>query len=604
MVSAELMPASDWRQVAIGAVSAGEAHRPRLSADGTRLAFVADDDGVWAAYVTATLAYRPRRLGTPMDDPVSAVELSADGRLAMCQVAPAGSMRTQLYVASVDGTPAEPVFTDPTATAFVGRWSPAGDGHLYTVSRDASSHTELWRYDSASGETTLLADGDALLVSDVSPDGSLVAARSGPRGYRRVVLIDLATQSVRPLHDTDDGCSYDGRFTADGRQLLIRTDVGATLHGLAVVDITAGADSGLRWLATREDADLDCYALASRTGQAVLAWNLDGRTELELLDLHDGHRRRLVTATCDVVGDLDVDGDATRVVLDGSGPGCPRDLWFLDPSGGDHRVLRRMHRQPARGNSVPTMLRLRARDGLPLSGWLYRPVGPLGPLPTVISLHGGPEAQERPVFTPLYQALVAAGFPVFAPNVRGSTGFGREFLHADDGPLRRAAITDVADCAAYLVEADIAAPGRVGVHGASYGGYLVLSAATQFPDLFSAGVSMCGVANFETFFAGTEPWMAAASVTEYGDPVSDRELLRALSPVHQLAALRTPLLLQHGANDTNVPPGESQQVADALRDTDVPVQHTVYADEGHSLARRDNRTAAVIETVEWFTRWL
>ena len=183
----------------------------------------------------------------------------------------------------------------------------------------------------------------------------------------------------------------------------------------------------------------------------------------------------------------------------------------------------------------------------------------------MVSFHGGPEGQERPSWSPVAQSLVAAGFTVFAPNVRGSGGFGRAFMTADDGPAREASFADVRTTVEQLVAAGIAAPGRIGAHGWSYGGYLTLVALTRWPELFAAGVTLAGMSDLRTFFAGTEPWMAAASVTEYGDPVADREMLAALSPMTDLARLTSPVLLAHGDRDTNVPVAESVQAHQELQ---------------------------------------
>jgi dipeptidyl aminopeptidase/acylaminoacyl peptidase len=282
----------------------------------------------------------------------------------------------------------------------------------------------------------------------------------------------------------------------------------------------------------------------------------------------------------------------------------PRQVWLVDPSTGAPRPLR-SDTAPRTDDAgvAPQLVDLRARDGLPLSGWLYRPAGP-GPWPTAISLHGGPEAQERPGYNPLFQALVAQGIAVFAPNVRGSSGFGRSFVAADNLAGRYGAIADVAACADFLVDAGVARPGQLGVLGRSYGGYLVLAVLVNFPGLFAAGVAECGISDFHTFYAGTEPWIAAAAVSKYGDPHRDADLLRDLSPLTHIDRLDVPVLLIHGANDTNVPAGESAQVAQALADRGVPHGHLVFAGEGHDFLARTNAEAARTATTGWLTRHL
>jgi dipeptidyl aminopeptidase/acylaminoacyl peptidase len=215
--------------------------------------------------------------------------------------------------------------------------------------------------------------------------------------------------------------------------------------------------------------------------------------------------------------------------------------------------------------------------------------------------HGGPEAQERPGHGPLFQSLVDRGIAVFAPNVRGSSGFGRSFVNADNGSLRYAAIQDVKSCVDYLVEAGVTDPAKVGCMGRSYGGYLTLAALTTFPDMFAVGIDVCGMSNFATFYEHTEPWIASAAVSKYGDPVTDRELLEDLSPITRIDRLRTPLLVVHGENDSNVPVIEAEQVVKALAERGVEHRYLLYPDEGHELLHRSSRAEYLRETVEWLT---
>ena len=213
----------------------------------------------------------------------------------------------------------------------------------------------------------------------------------------------------------------------------------------------------------------------------------------------------------------------------------------------------------------------------------------------MLSLHGGPEAQERPVFSPQHQVLAAAGIAVFAPNVRGSSGFGRAFVHADDRYGRYDAIADVASCAQYL-SSRVADPGRIAVTGRSYGGYLTLAALVSYPDVFAAGVDICGMSDLLTFYRDTEPWIAEAATTKYGDPVTDATLLRDLSPLHHVERIVAPLLVVHGELDTNVPIGEAHQIVAALRALDRPVDYLQLAGEGHEYRRAASRIA-LIETI-------
>ena len=163
---------------------------------------------------------------------------------------------------------------------------------------------------------------------------------------------------------------------------------------------------------------------------------------------------------------------------------------------------------------------------------------------------------------------------------------------------------DIESCVGFLVKQRIADPKRIGIMGGSYGGYMTVAGLTEYPDLFAAGADLFGIVNFETFFSHTEPWMAAISTKEYGDPATQKDLLRQLSPIHKLERVKAPLLVLHGANDTNVPVVEAQQVVAELKKRGVPVESVIFPDEGHGFRKMPNRVRAAVEIVRWFDRYL
>jgi dipeptidyl aminopeptidase/acylaminoacyl peptidase len=252
----------------------------------------------------------------------------------------------------------------------------------------------------------------------------------------------------------------------------------------------------------------------------------------------------------------------------------------------------------------PELVTFPARDGLELSGWLYRVPGRTEPGPAMLSLHGGPEAQERPTYHPQHQAMLAAGISVFAPNIRGSSGFGRTFVRADDVNGRRDAFDDVIACAQWLIGAGVADPRRLAVTGRSYGGYLTLASLAFMPGMFAAGVDICGMSDLLTFYRDTEPWIAAAAVSKYGDPTRDRTLLRAISPLRFAVNINVPLLVAHGELDTNVPIGEARQIVAALRALNRPVSYLELPGEGHEYRRADSRLLLIRTMLDFLTRVL
>ena len=356
---------------------------------------------------------------------------------------------------------------------------------------------------------------------------------------------------------------------------------------------------------TRPEADLDGYALFA-DGTVLAVWNTDGVTELWVHAVSDGAVLRRIDLPEPVMPGWSLAADGAILIAELTGPRAPRSLWQVPLTGSGRATP--LPSMPDRPDPSLLMTPVRhayvAPDGLRLSGWLYVPRGVRGPNRTVVSFHGGPEGQERPDFSPVAQSLVATGLTVFAPNVRGSGGRGRAFTQSDDGPARQASFDDVRTTVEQLVAAGIAEPGRIGAHGWSYGGYLALVALTRWPDLFAAGATLAGMSDLRTFFAGTEPWMAAASVTEYGDPVADREMLAAISPMTAVERLTSPVLLAHGDRDTNVPVAESVQLHQALQARGAPSELLLLPGEGHTVVGRDHLVELSGRMAAWFDRWL
>ena len=193
---------------------------------------------------------------------------------------------------------------------------------------------------------------------------------------------------------------------------------------------------------------------------------------------------------------------------------------------------------------------------------------------------------------------------MFAPNVRGSSGFGKRFVNLDNGPLRFEGIKDLKDCVDYLIANRLADPKRIGITGGSSGGYMTLVGVTFYPICSPLPSTCTAMVNFFTFFEQTEPWMAAISTTEYGDPEDQPDLLRDLSPLGKLDRIRTPLMVQHGANDTNVPVVEAEQVVASLKRRGVPVEYILFPDEGHGFRKEKNRITSTVKMVEFFAAHL
>ncbi|HEX8760676.1 MAG TPA: prolyl oligopeptidase family serine peptidase [Pseudonocardiaceae bacterium] len=575
---------------------------PALSPDGCTLAVVSDRDGtpgVWL--IPLVRPGEPVRLDTG-EDYVRVVSWSPDGEWLCLNTAPGGGERTLVRALRPDGSDTRVIAGIPAGMASIGCWQRGG--HIVGIAEsNAADLTGLDTYavDVCSGRRRQLANGPAATVCTFSHDGRYAVVRVGSRGARRLLLVDTRAGSTTDLLGADATVA-DARFAPDDRMIYLHTDADREFAALlALPRVAAGYPEAAELIADRKGGELEKFAL-DPTGRAVVAvWNVEGHSELELVDLAVGERRALPAPPAEVVTGCAFAQDGGSLILAvESSAEPPHVLRYPLPAAQPIRLAPTLPPSWSPDAPVrPELHRWRARDGLKLSGWLYRPAGALGAMPTLVWLHGGPEAQERPIFNPLYQALLGYGVAVFAPNVRGSSGFGRSFVDADVGHRRFAAIDDVADLVGYLVDAGLAHPAVIGCAGRSYGGYLAVATMVTYPELFRVGVDLCGITDFETFYAHTEPWIAAAAVSRYGDPRRDAELLHELSPMHRIGQLSAPLLVVHGGRDTNVPLIEAEQLVAALRDRGASPGYLVLPDDGHEILSATNRAVFVREVVHW-----
>lgn len=584
-------------------VAAASAWSVSLSPDATRIAYVSDRDGAPRLHVADLDGSNARAVDTG-PEPVQEARWALDRDWIALLVAPGGSPRTEVCVVRPDGSELRRLTNAIDGASYLGPWSRTGA--LLGISRTTQPTSGLCELiDLESDRVVPIALGGQPILLDVDAERRVALIRRGPRGERSVWAVELEHQRETELRFTKETGSTDlARLSPVGDTAYLRSNLGRDRFALFGVAFTDGTPERARLIAERADAELDDLILSAAGNRAALIWNRAGQSECQILDLDSGASHDLLLPE-PVAHGGSFSGDGRFLALTLEGPTHPRAVFVLNVAEGS---FRRVTTQPSGWTSpttTPMLERLRSEDGLEISGWLYRAAGSDSVAPAaILHLHGGPEAQARPSFDPLFQALTAQGIAVFAVNVRGSSGFGRAFLEADNRERRFGAIADVAACARHLFALGLASPRTLGCEGRSYGGYLTLAALVFHPELFAAGVDICGMADFATFYRDTEPWIARAAYPKYGHPEADAALLRELSPIHRFEALRAPLLVVHGENDTNVPVGEAKQVVARATELGVPVEFLLFPEEGHELMQRKNRERFVSHTVDFLSRHL
>ncbi|MFN8485271.1 MAG: S9 family peptidase [Anaerolineae bacterium] len=577
---------------------------PTFSPDGGRVAFVTDITGVPEVWAVGVQGGWPEQL-TFGGERVNFARYAPQGGQLVFGADTGGNELQQLYLLSADGAAVRDLTCAPAAMNYWGGWSPDGRQIAFASNRRDPRFFDIYTCDVQTGETACVYASDGMThAAGFSPDGRwLLLTRVNGSLDEDLLLLDVATRRVTLITPHEGKAVYHGMsWSADSRGLYLATDQGRQTAALVFLDIVT------RQMTLLDAPAWDVEAVAlSRAGRLAYSVNVDGVSELRLLDVTTGERPSVPGGLpAGVIGVLPIcrdpmaggplawspDGQRLAVSFS-SGTNAPN-VWLVDLAG--DCVTRLTHSSlaglPQDVLVEPDLIRYPTFDGREVPALYYRLRGGEGQLPIVVFVHGGPEGQSRPNFNPVIAYFVNRGYAVLAPNVRGSTGYGREYSHLDDVEKRMDSVADLAHGVEWLVAHGGADPKRIAVMGASYGGFMVLAAITSAPDLWAAGVDIVGIGNFVTFLERTGVYRRKHRETEYGSLERDRAFLERISPIHKVGDITAPLLVIHGANDPRVPVYEAEQMVAALKARQHPVEYLRFEDEGHGIVKLANRIVA------------
>ena len=481
------------------------------------------------------------------------------------------------------------------------RWASAGDRFAYsrTASNDLDWNVVVRDLD---GMRRTLVEGEGVgwYVEDFSADGSrLLVSQYVSVTASKLYEIDVASGERRSIAGTDQATTIGHARYGPNDEILFTADFNADHVGLFAHDRQRRAH--------RPRIAVDRYSIeqievSPARGFLAIVRNVDGYSQLAIEKLDDGGRLEPAALPRGVISTLRFDGEE-RLAMTITTPTQPADVYSVDLASG---AVTRWTTSTAAASVAPTLVEITSFDGLRVPAFVYQPETP-GPHPVLVSLHGGPESQARPRFSPSIQYFVQAlGIAVVVPNVRGSSGYGRRYLDLDNGKQREDALRDVGALLDWLRRDPDFDEDRVAVSGGSYGGYLVLAALAVYGDRLVAGIDRMGISRFVTFLENTEPYRRDLRRVEYGDERDPemRAYLEAISPRNRVAAIRDAVLIAQGANDPRVPRSESEQMVRALGEQNVPVWYILALNEGHGFRKRANRDYLLSATAAFLDRFL
>ena len=479
----------------------------------------------------------------------------------------------------------------------------------FTLSRDGrrlafsgtgrnGTDTDVYLAEVASPSTAqrLTEDAGTWLPVDFSPDGErLLVKQMRAIDDSDLWVVDLKTKArtrVTPDPATNGKASLrHAAFSGDGRAVYLVTDRGAEFSQLFRADL---GHPEAPWTKLTADVPWDVEALTVAVdGTLAYAVNEDGFSKL-FVQKPGAVKRTPIETPPGVVGELrfpNRTSDVLTFAIDT--PTSPSDVWQVGVKSGKPVRWTRSEvggMDPSRFVS-PELVRYPSVGGLKIPAFVYRPRGvrPGARTPVVVYWHGGPEVQDRPKFNALVQAMLDLGLAVVVPNVRGSDGYGKAYLAADDGVKREEALKDIGATLDFIGRQPDMDASRVAAMGGSYGGYMTLASVAFFPERFRAAVDRVGISSLVTFLDSTAPYRRDLRRVEYGDERDPkvRAVQERISPLGSADRIRAALYVQQGKNDPRVPQSEAEQIVRAVRDHGKPVWYLLALDEGHGFKKKE-----------------
>lgn len=579
-----------------------------LAPDGT-LFFIHDPDGIRQLYKLPPGAKQEQAAKlTNFPDGISGYNLSEDGKWIIITAARGGSEQTGLYLMDASNGKLETLFENPNVVYEATVWRRDSKAFAYRSNETSSSDFHIYVFDVAT-KTPKKVHGEkgSHSPADFNRDGTkLMIGKYNSASHSQLFEITLATGEAREITPKGEQWSFDPvGYSATDRTFLVNTNYKGDLKTLYGIDLVSGNLTPL--LTDITGKEIDFAGLNEDRSIAGIGVNEDGYRTLYLRRASDFTALPTPKIGKGIVGNVTMKGNYMLYALENAN--TPGIIYRWDINKPDQPATA-VTTADTQGIDVskfllPELVHYPSFDGTKIPAFLYLPptYKKGDKIPFIVQYHGGPEGQSRPGFDRGYQYFLSRGYGVIAPNVRGSSGYGKAFIEADDYKNREKSVKDGIWAAKYVIDQGYTEKKKIAAWGGSYGGFMTMATITEAPELFGAACNVVGIVNFETFLKQTKDYRRALREVEYG-PLSDPEFLKSISPIYKVDKIDCPLMLAHGLNDPRVPVGEAMQIAVALKKRGRPVEELYFPDEGHGFAKEENRLLYYQQMAAFFDKHL
>jgi dipeptidyl aminopeptidase/acylaminoacyl peptidase len=586
-----------------------------FSADEKRILFSSNETGIFNAYTLPVGGGEAEPLTRSAVDSIFSVSFfPCDDRVLFTRDW-GGNENFHLFVLAPDGNETDLTPGDGLKAQFMG-WRPDGSAFYVSNNERDQRFFDLYRYDTQTYIRTLLYKNElGLDLGPISRDEHWLALnRANTTSDSDIYLFDIAKQEIQHLTPHGGRIAYRAEtFDPASRKLFFLTNEGTEFKRLCTYDLLSGA------MVEHESADWDVInTYFSLNGKfRVTGINQDGSLVIRVLRIieNEGGAAEAAVPLPELPGG-EIRGvvfshTGARMAFYINGDRSPDNLFVHDFNTGFYKQLTAsMNREIDPADLVEAqVVRFRSFDGLIIPSIYYKPheASASNKVPAIIYVHGGPGGQTMRGYNAQIQYLVNHGYAVLGINNRGSSGYGKTFFTAANRKHGREPLWDCVEAKTYLASLGYIDHERIGIMGASYGGYMTLSALAFRPEAFKVGVDIFGVSNWLRTLESIPPYWESvrkAIYDEIGDPVKDIDVLVATSPLFHAKEIRKPLIVIQGANDPRVVKAESDEIVEAVRKNNVPVEYIVFSDEGHSFTKKKNQIEANRRILEFLDKYL
>lgn len=556
-----------------------------------------------------------RKQVTFFDEPIGSVSVQPNGELIAFTMDSGGSENAQIYVMNPENGRTVLVSDGESRNGSV-LWSRDGEKIAFGTTRRNGASNDVWIMDYKYPEQAKMVfaspDGTSWTPADWSKDSSKILLQNYISvTSSRIFIVDTQTGESELVSNNEDSSNLALAFGASGRGFFFLTDQFGQFRQLAYKSLTNGR---IKIISEAIPWNIEGFAISKDRKKAAFTANEGGFSVLYLMDARSFKFKKVEMKNKGLIGGIKFSDDGKKLGLSLNNAKSPsethivnlgkRNLDYLD-------VIQWTESEVGGLNTdefvQPNLISFKSFDNLEVPAFIYKPKDVKEPVPVIITIHGGPESQYRPRFSSSIQQWVKRlGAAVIAPNVRGSNGYGKDYLKMDNGFKREDSVKDIGALLDWVKTQPDLDSDRVAVIGGSYGGYMVLASAVYYSDQLVGAVDRVGISNFVTFLKNTEDYRRDLRRVEYGDERDPemRAFLEKISPNNNVAEIDIPMLVIQGENDPRVPVTESEQVVEALRKEGKTVWYMNALNEGHGFRKKENSDVSQQVTLMFFEKYL